>query len=374
MESRAYSRKRGPSPRVGKHFPDRDFERHRGYRESRRDGGDFRRIPEREPIESRQAYSRPEAEVKQPPGFPMGYVWSRGDWLCPSPGCEGFVTASKFRTCIKCGRAQPHFMILTELAKNETFRTSVCEAQSCPMRDCSSAHSDVELRDFVKSREYQKVSESTVPPMIPPSPSQAEVAALIKRWHITEPAVSVLTRLPGPLADLVHRSYFVSSDVATSETTNQLLKCLADIIRPQTFLVSSASAFHDLLIAALKRGPTPTGVACTEAGHLAITLEKEVLLIRTRDFSCEDLGLLAFALAFGGMAVVHSAADKTNLRLAFPKLYVDLFDRVRVVDNPSEIIYTAADPMEAITDRATQARIDALNPSPLLPTPPSSAE
>jgi heme oxygenase len=74
------------------------------------------------------------------------------------------------------------------------------------------------------------------------------------------------------------------------------------------------------------------------------------------------------------MSVVHSVSDLNNIKNNFfPKLYVNLLDRVRVVDNPSEIIYVAAALDERLADRASQARLDALNPSPLLPTPAGGA-
>jgi hypothetical protein len=104
---------------------------------------------------------------------------------------------------------------------------------------------------------------------------------------------------------------------------------------------------------------------------LIVTLDKDVLVITLPDFSDENvLGLLAFALSFNGMSVVHSATDFNNVKKYYPKLFVDLcVSRIRLVDNPSELLYIAPDETEAGIDRAVQARVDALNPNPLLPTP-----
>jgi len=167
----------------------------------------------------------------------------------------------------------------------------------------------------------------------------------------------------------------VGPEIGDSDLTNQLLKCLADIIRPQTFVVNNMQTFHELLTATLKvSASVPIGLACNGSGQMAIALEKEVLLVSLKDYGTEDLGLFAFALSFLGLAVVHSIQDKNNLMKNFPKVFCDLLDRVRIVDNPSEIIYIAANPFEEVTDRATQAKIDAINnPAPLLPTPDVSA-
>ena len=369
MDSRSYSRKRGHSPRSDR-YKDREDERSRNVRDGYRDTRDYRRGSEREVSEKQHALIKSDVEVKSPPGFPEGYPWRRGDWLCPSPGCEGYVTTPKNRNCIQCGRAQPHFMILTELAKNDKFRTEMCCLPACDMRGCCCAHSLCELREYAKSREWQKVPESQSPPACAPAPTAEESSALIKRWHIKELGVTVLGRLPGPLSDVIHRSFFVPTDV--KDTTTYLLKSLADIIRPQTYVISTPPGLNELLSTLLKRNLVTTGIACSSDGVLAIALDKEVLLVRTKDFSAEDLGLLAFALSFSGMTVVHSDEDKCYLRASFPKIYTDMFDRVRVVDNPSEIIYVAADTQEAATDRATQARLDSMNPTPLLPTPTDS--
>ena len=261
-----------------------------------------------------------------------------------------------------------------ELAKNDRFRTAMCAMENCEMRACPNAHSQCELRDYDRSRKYQKSSNST-PPMIPPTPTQTDISALVHRWKLIEPVTSVLNRRPGPLADLVHRSFMVPTVVPDSQLTDCLLKCLADIIRPQTFLLNSPQSFHDLLTSILKVYSSPVGIACSDSGQIAITLEKEVLLVKLSDYSQEDLGLLAFALSFAGLTVTHSQQDIENMKEVFPKIYTDLFNRVRVVDNPSEIIYTAADPFERVTDRATQAKIDAVsNPAPLLPTPDLKSE
>lgn len=310
-------------------------------------------------------------ETKAPAGFPEGCLWSKGDWLCPSVGCEGFVTLSRSRNCINCGRSQPHFTVLMELAKGFDYRTQMCpNLANCPGRDCVNAHHHSELRDLVSLRVLKK--SDSVP--LSPSPTREEIGNFLHRWKIMEPGISVLGRLPGVLCDLVIRSFAVPADVPDSSLTQCLLKSLADMIRPRSVTVSTQSGFHELLTALLKVYSGPIGVACSNVGQLAIALEKDVWLVRCRDYSNEDLGLLVFALTFTGIAVVHSLTDTANLISNFPKVYVDLFNRVRTVDNPSEIIYRATDPAEEVTDRATQARVDALtNPAPLLPTPDTHA-
>ena len=364
---RGYSRKRSnsPSSRRGRQYRGYDDRKDGRVEENYRDT-EKRRYQEKSYPERRGV--KPVPEMRIPTGFPEGYSWNKGDWLCPSRGCEGFVTAARFRNCIHCGRAQPHFTVLMELAKGEAYRGEICSIANCRGRDCIRAHFAGELRDLNASRVYQKSGESS-PPMIPPSPSSSEISDFVARWRIREPGVSVLNRLPGPLGDLMLRSFMVGSDVRDEDLTNHLLKGLADIIRPKTTLVNTQTGFHDMLTTLLKVYSTPVGVACNESGQTAITLEKEVLLLRTRDYTNEDLGLLAFAISFSGLSLVHSLQDKINLAANFPKVYSDMFNRVRLVDHPSDIIYKATDPLEEVTDRATQAKIDAMNPAPLLPTP-----
>ena len=310
--------------------------------------------------------------VACPPGFPSGYIWSKGDWLCPSPGCEGYVTSARFQNCINCGRSMPFFVVLTELAKQAGYMTEMCQIEECGMRHCSHAHSKSELRNLERSRDYRKPAMGEPKESVAvPGPSLDELRAFIHRWKIEEPRVSgVLHRLPAQLGDLVVRTFYVEAEVPDSETSQRLLKCLADLIRPRIVQVISASDLHELLPRLLRRSQTGvSGVACSEDGYLAVTLEKEVACIACSEMCSEDLGLLAFSLAFNGMAVVHSMQDKLRMSRIFPKLYVNLLERVRFVDNPSEIIYVADARDEALADRATQARLDSLTPSPLLPTP-----
>ena len=361
--------------------------RREGYRESRQEKtpsrydrdypreSEKRRHVERDTSERRIPTREDAPAVPCPPGFPIGYSWVKGDWLCPSRGCEGYVTSSKWRNCVHCGRSQPHFMILMEMAKNEKFRTEMCPDQSCRMRDCVMAHAECELRDLKNSREYKNtgVDSTAKPPVVCLCPTEQDIAGFCKRWKIIEPGVSILKRLPGILTDLVLRSFMVSPDVAESDLTNNLLKCLADIIRPQSRRITDSASFHECLVSLLKIHSQPFGLAaCSNesGGLLAISLEKQVVVIRLKDFSNEDLGLLAFALTFSGLSVIHSLEDKINLTQNFPPLFCDLFDRVRLVDNPSDIVYKASDPIEEVIDRSNQARIDAVsNPAPLLPSP-----
>jgi hypothetical protein len=359
MDPRDFSRKRYYSPKSERSYRDRDNYRYRAPRDGFRDHREYERESERVSSQTTQSI--------QPPGFPIGYQWNRGDWLCPSPGCEGAVTPSKSRNCISCGRSQPHFMILTELAKNEHFRTELCEDVGCRVRDCPRAHAACELRDYPKSRILRQIAENSTPPA--PVPTSEETCALILRWKIREIGVTVLGRLPGTLSDIIHRSFFVAADVPDSETTNYLLKCLADIIRPPRVSIKNRAGFHDFLPLILKRSTSVIGLACNLDGEIAIIVDKDVYMLSSRDFSTEDMGILAFAISFNGMTVTHSENDKENLRLAIPRVFTDLLDRVRAVDNPSEIIYIAADSHEALADRANQARIDSMNPNPLLPTP-----
>jgi hypothetical protein len=311
----------------------------------------------------------PDAEIRIPPGFPKGYHWKKGDWLCPSPGCEGYVTESTSRNCIHCARSQPHFITLMALARNERYRTGMCDVSSCSRRSCENAHAVVELRDYSLSRVYREPSnKSTL--LIPPSVTDPEIEAFVLRWKIQEPGTSVLMRLPGPLGDLVNRQFMVSDlDVPDSSLTSLLMKCIADMTRAQTLMVHPKS-LSELLRDILRYSAGPIGIACSPEGHLGIALEKEVMLLQTKEFSTEDLGLLAFAISFSGIAVVQFEEDLVCLRSAFPKIYSDMFDRVRQVDNPSELLHVASDPFEAVTDRATQAKCDAMvNSAPLLPTP-----
>jgi hypothetical protein len=361
--------------------------RREGYRESRIDRGphrydrdynrdsEKRRHVDKDSSDRRLTPKEPLPLITCPPGFPKAYTWSKGDWLCPSKGCEGYVTNSKWRNCIHCGRSQPHFMMLMEMAKNDRFRVDICPDSSCRMRDCPSAHSDVELRNYEKSREYRKGESSASPSVVCPSPTDLDFSAFCKRWKIVEPGVSILKRLPGILGDLVLRSFMLPPEIPDSELTNQLLKCLADIIRPQSRRVTDTASLHETMVGLLKVHSNPIGVACNESGQLAISVDKQVAVIRVKDFGNEDLGLLGYALTFAGLSVVHSNDDKTNLIRNFPSLFCDLFDRVRLVDNPSEIVYIATDPVEEVIDRSTQARIDAVtSPAPLLPTPPQSSD
>ena len=155
------------------------------------------------------------------------------------------------------------------------------------------------------------------------------------------------------------------------DTSEKFLKSLADLIRPRRREGKRADQVLGYLSDMLRRNYSATGLGCSESGILVITLDKDVLVINLCDFSDEHvLGLLAFALTFNGLTVVHSQSDLDNLKRFFPKLYVDLCEtRIRMVDNPSELLYVAPDEIEACIDRAVQARLDSLNPNPLLPTP-----
>jgi len=374
------SRKRYESPVRREGYRDARYERGppRYDRDYHRDS-EKRRHVDKDSSDRRLTPKETTAQVISPPGFPSGYTWAKGDWLCPSKGCEGAVTSAKWRNCVICGRSQPHFMTLMEMAKNEKFRTELCAVEACCLRDCPNAHSDCELRDYMKSREYMKngsgLDTTTPPPVVCPSPTEIDFAAFCKRWKITEPGISILRRLPGILADLVLRSFMVPAEVPDSDLTNQLLKCLADIIRPQARRITDTQALHEAMVSLLKTHTSPIGIACNESGQLAVSVEKQVAVVRVKDFGNEDLGLLAFALTFTGLSVAHSHEDKSNLARNFPTLFSDLFDRVRLVDNPSEIVYIATDPVEEVIDRATQARIDAVsNPAPLLPVPSDSPQ
>ena len=230
------------------------------------------------------------------------------------------------------------------------------------------AHSECELRDFTKSRELMKIPDSQTPPT--PAPiTEEERQAFIFRWALEGPAVSVISRLPESLGELVQSTFF--ADSSESNTSSKFLKCLADLIRPRRREGKRPDQVLGYLADILRRSHSPAGVACSDSGTLVVTLDKDVLVIPLVDFSDENvLGLLAFALSFNGMSVVHSAADLTNLKNHFPKLFVDLcVSRIRLVDNPSELLYVAQDETDASIDRAVQARVDALNPNPLLPTP-----
>jgi hypothetical protein len=255
-----------------------------------------------------------------------------------------------------------------ELARNPKFRTELCSRDPCPGLDCAMAHSECERRDFAKSRELMKVSDSQTPPSVVPV-TEDERRAFIARWALREPAVSVIARLPDSLAEIVQSTFF--ADGSDADTSMQFLKCLADLIRPRRREGKRPDQVLGYLADILRRSHTPTGVACSDSGTLIVTLDKDVLVITLPEFSDENvLGLLAFALSFNGMSVVHSATDFNNLKIFYPKLFVDLcVSRIRLVDNPSELLYIAPDETEAGIDRAVQARVDALNPNPLLPTP-----
>ena len=374
------SRKRYDSPARREGFRDSRYDRapprydRDQYRHS-----DKRRHVDRDFSDRNPTPKEPTAPISCPPGFPSGYSWVKGDWLCPSRGCEGYVTNAKWRNCVNCGRSQPHFMTLMEMAKNEKYRTEMCTDADCCLRECPNAHSDCELRDFKNSREYMRCSSgsdsNTPPPVVCPSPTEAEFTAFCKRWKLVEPGPSILKRLPGILGDLVLRSFMVSPEVSDSDLTTQLLKCIADIIRPQARRVTDIATIHDMMVGLLKNHSNPIGIACNESGQLAVSVDKQATVVRVKDFTNEELGLLAFAITFTGLCVVHSNDDKVNLTRNFPTLFCDLFDRVRIVDNPSEILYIATDPVEEVIDRATQARIDAIsNPAPLLPSPGQSSD
>jgi hypothetical protein len=229
------------------------------------------------------------------------------------------------------------------------------------------AHAETELRDFGKSRVYTKVdSSSQLPTAIPFS--EVEQSAFTTRWNLTEPALSVMARLPASLSELVLSTFFAEAE---DDTSLKFLQSLADLIRPRRREGKRPDQVLGYLSDILRRNHTPTGVACSNAGELVVTLDKDVLVVPLDEFSDEHtLGLLAFGLSFSGMAVVHSRTDLTNLETHFPKLYCDLcLSRIRVVDNPSELLYVAPDELDSAIDRAVQARLDALNPNPLLPTP-----
>ena len=366
---RDFSKKRARSPRLKRTPPESKVSYSRKRQDEREHGNDSEYQWERERDRPDLQHDKVKPTPSAPPGFPVGYAWNKGDWLCPSPGCEGYVTGSRYQHCVNCGRSIPYFVVLTELAKLGNYRTEMCPLEDCCMRHCCWAHSASELRNLDRSREYIK-SQGSGPSSGTNPPSTEDLRAFAYRWRIEEPGVSLLHRLPGQLADLVLRSFYMDPQIPDGESTHSLLKCLADLIRPRTFQVRNAAHLHELLPVLLKRtNASVSGLACSEEGIVAMTIDKEVALVACKEFSNEDLGLLAFAIAFNGMSVVHSEKDFDNLKNNFPKLFSNLIDRVRVVDNPSEIIYTASLLTEALSDRANQARLDALNPSPLLPTP-----
>ena len=374
MTDPTYTRRRERSPRYSRRSPERDRSRRARSRDSYRDRpsdrSEWKRNYDDDKKTARDANTTNErTETRSPPGFPEGYGWNKGDWLCPRPGCEGFVTRAKFDHCINCGRSQPFFKVLTELAKNDKFRVEICTRADCSMRECPMAHAESELRDYSTARIYNKTSEGKSPPSPPVAITEAETQAFIVRWGLQEPATSVVRRLPDSLSELIQRTFY--AEVDESDTTTKFLKCLADLIRPRRRDAHRTDQLLGYLADILRRNNYPTGLACSHSGVVAITLEKDVLTVPLTNFSDEHvLGLLAFSLTFNGLTVVHGMSDLANMRKHFPRLYMDLCDsRIRVVDNPSELLYVASDETDAAIDRAVQARVDALNPNPLLPTP-----
>jgi hypothetical protein len=360
------SGRRERSPRSGQRSPSGGSSLHtRRSHEYRSDPGPTRRPYERNELSD----ERKQQSTPSPPGFPVGYKWGKGDWLCPRQGCEGFVTRAKHDRCIKCGRSQPFFRVLTELARNEKYRTEKCINSSCEGRECSHAHASIEIRDYVKSREWNRVSESQSPPATAIPWTEEETRAFINRWSLQEPALSVLSRLPENLSEVILSTFY--ADSGETNISGKFLKCLADLIRPRRREGKRPDQVLGYLSDILRRNYSATGIACSQSGVLVVTLDKDVLVINLRDFPDENvLGLLAFALTFNGLTVVHSQTDLDNLKESFPKLYVDLCEsRVRIVDNPSQLLFIAPDELDACIDRAVQARLDSLNPNPLLPTP-----
>jgi hypothetical protein len=369
-------RSRSRSPRRDYHDydrdrkPPRDFDRRPPREHDRREYPDLRE--RRETREIKSARSSPVTDIR-PAGFPDDYHFQLGDWLCPSPGCEGYVNPGKVKNCMHCGRSQPHYIILTELAKNPRFRTDRCAFPDCAKRHCPNSHNDMyELRSYSKSRDYHR--NPSDPPLVPPAPDSADIGAFCDRWHIRDPASGLLHRLPVPLCDLVLRSFLAPPDVPDDQLSTELLKTVADIIRPSSFTVSHSNQFYSLLNNLVKNWNYPTGIAVDESGVLGLTMEKDVAIVKIRDWSESELGLLAMSLSFNGLAVVHSPDDVEQLRFQMPKLYSDLLDRIRIVSNRNEMIYVPTDPVERVIDRATQAKIDAMQPRPLLTTPEQTPE
>ncbi|KAF4656847.1 hypothetical protein FOL47_008726 [Perkinsus chesapeaki] len=294
--------------------------------------------------------------VFRPAGFPEEYTFQRGDWLCPSPGCEGVVTAGRlYRYCQNCGRHQPYKNLLMAIAQDSHFRTLPCTDQQCTGRDCHKAHGPGELRDYWKAR---KVRMSNDPPPVIPAPTDQEIGEFVQRWGLERTSArDILRSLSTHAADKLIRTFHVPQTV--QEPFEALQRAAIELAKPQTYGIVTSSQMHSALLS-LMRQTQPVGIACSRRGHLAVCQDRDTLLFELRNWEQEQLGLLAVALSFPGVGVVHSQDDRVQLGLHFPKKYVNLFERIRQVDRPGDCIYRSDDEWHRVTVRAQAARVDAM--------------
>ncbi|KAF4656363.1 hypothetical protein FOZ61_007013 [Perkinsus olseni] len=315
---------------------------------------------ENQGAEAKGAERSPASEGKKavfrPAGFPDEYTFQRGDWLCPSPGCEGVVTAGRlYRYCQNCGRHQPFKNLLMAIAQDSHFRTLPCTDTQCPGRECRKAHGPGELRDYWKAR---KVRMSSDPPPTIPKPTEQEIEEFVQRWGLERSSArDIMHSLTTHAAEKLIRTFHVPQNV--QEPFEALQRAALELAKPQTFGIVTPAQMQSALISLMKQ-TQPVGIACSRRGHLAVCQDKDTLLFELRNWEQEQLGLLAVALSFPGVGVVQSQDDRVQLGLHFPKKYVGLFERIRQVDRPGECVYRSGDEWHRVTVRAQAARVDAL--------------
>ena len=295
---------------------------------------------------------------RQPRGFPDGYNFRKGDWLCPSPGCEGFVTAAGVLNCSNCGRAQPHPNILTLLASDPLFRCGPCRLSDCPGKSCAFAHAACELRQAAAAR---KLRVASAPVSIPPPVTTDEMNSFCMRWGLGREGSDLLSRFSNPLVDAVLRTFSPETD---GDSFAALAATVSDYSRPQLFFVSGATQMQAALCRILGDKEGPVGVACSPEGNLAVAQGSDVFLFQLHSLCAEECALLYFALTAWGVAVVHGGEEISRLQEFAPADLQGLVSRVRRVISPSEISHVAPEAWNALADRAVFAKADALLPVP----------
>ena len=304
---------------------------------------------------------------QQPRGFPDGYEFHKGDWLCPSPGCEGYVTSKGISFCVNCGRNQPHPLTLTALASDPFFRCGPCRLDDCSGRLCSFAHAQSELRNAAAARKL-KIATHQVPGV--PAPTSTQIEDFAKRWNLSEENTNVLTKLSVSLCDAVLQTFSCENGKSVPEAFSL---CIKDFKRPQLFFVSGPTQVHAALCRIISENKDPVGLACSVEGNLAVAVKGEIFVFQLRALGGEDLVLLYLAMTTWGCTVTHSLEDISRLQNFAPADLVALTNRIRMVSTPSEIPFVAEDAWNALVDRALAAKIDAFAPAPSGAASPSAS-
>ena len=303
------------------------------------------------------------SETNDRRGFPEGYTFRKGDWLCPSAGCEGYVSSSGSHYCIRCGRLQPHSIIIDQIANDPTFRCSPCRLTGCPGRLCADAHAASEIRSAKSARKLKQVASGWMTPIVP-TPSSEEIRDFCQRWGLGKMGLEILSKQRPSVGDALLRYFVVENTQLNDDAIQKQFKDLAAFYaRPQMLFLSTPSELFESIKKIMAIREAPLGLACSAEGHLAVALDSEVHLFQLASMAAPEAALLLFAIVANGVSVVQTNEDIIRIKQASPEEWRTLSARIRIVSNPTDIESNESDPYTALADRALQAKTDAMTQS-----------